>query len=108
MRERTRFYSCSQEGCKERAFYSYRSQKEYGDLPEKWTCLRHEHPDKVLSLENPINEIVLVSDGEYWCVGGRNGRGSGFAHGPGFRAWTGDFPAGTRLRVTAKIEGWQP
>ncbi|MFK5282653.1 hypothetical protein ACI3PL_24120, partial [Lacticaseibacillus paracasei] len=36
--------------------------------------------------------------GMYWDSG------SEFAHGPGFKAWAADFPEGTRLIVTVRIE----
>jgi hypothetical protein len=76
--------------------------------PDKWRCLRHNNPDSVLAIENLIrtteyrNDVVISERGNdiiglFW-----NGK-SGFEFGPGFKAWSKDFPEGTILRVTAEI-----
>lgn len=41
--------------------------------------------------------------GLYWLPEG-GAHGSGFTHGPGFKAHADDFPEGTRLTVTTQIE----
>jgi hypothetical protein len=41
--------------------------------------------------------------GLYWLPEG-GGHGSGFTHGPGFKAHADDFPEGTRLTITATVE----
>jgi hypothetical protein len=44
---------------------------------------------------------IIESRGElYW---GKDEAWNGFSHGPGFKAFAEDFPAGTRLRITAEI-----
>jgi hypothetical protein len=42
-------------------------------------------------------------DGLFWLAEGATS-GSGFTYGPGFMAYATDFPEGTRLVVTARIE----
>lgn len=41
--------------------------------------------------------------GLFWLTEG-GAHGSGFTHGPGFKAHADDFPEGTRLTVTTRIE----
>jgi hypothetical protein len=43
-------------------------------------------------------------DGLYWLEVGGSGHGSGVTHGDGYRAIAKDFPEGTRLVVSARIE----
>lgn len=72
-------------------------------------CTRHRNPERVLRPDNrTLTQTLVVTDlrGDgvlYWVpVGERTG--SGFRYGPGFNAHAADFPAGTRLVVTACIE----
>lgn len=85
-----------------------------------WRCYRHSKPDEVLAADNLARSTVLVAgrvrqsptrrdpkpgyiDGLYWLEGEVR-RGGGLVSGPGFRAIANDFPPGTRLIVTARIE----
>jgi hypothetical protein len=79
-----------------------------------WRCARHSRADEVLSADDPGRETVLASYETDFGYGGKVHRfftpegnttgGSGFIYGPGFRAFADDFPAGTRLIVTARVE----
>lgn len=108
------------------------SDRYYRDKP--WRCTRHTKPDEVLSQDSPLRESVLVASkvrnqwyerelaeyeravergslyasepnefipGLFWSG---PGSGSGFQYGPGFKAFAKDFPEGTRLVITARIE----
>ncbi len=103
--------TCGHDGCGESSFYGYRNRKGVIELQEKygsgkWKCIRHSNPDLMLSVENLKNEKVLTSgkskkypnlDGTFWDDG------SGFIAGPGFRAYSDDFPSGTKIVITAEI-----
>lgn len=104
---------CAHEGCPERAHFEYTSRREQQDhgksLQQRpWRCVRHSRPDAVLSPESPVRETVLVSHEEtyglFWRAEGREKGGSGFVYGDGFKAFAKDFPAGTRLTITARVE----
>lgn len=95
-----------------------------------WKCSRHERPEEVLRPDNPTTTYVLVAsrvrfsgyedavarrspyarrpeeflDGLFWLPEGAGRGGSGFSFGPGFKAHASDFPEGTRLVVTTRIE----
>ena len=98
---------CAADGCRERAYYEVHTVKEDRELRAKvWYCLRHTRPESVLSPHNQFRATALL------CVERPHGRfwmrsdgyvGSGFEHGPGFKAWAKDFEPGTRLEVTATI-----
>jgi hypothetical protein len=101
-------FECSHQGCKESANYRYSTRRELADSFElknysggRWKCLRHSDPDRVLSPDNlqTCAEIV-VEQREY----GRYFGSMGLLTGPGFLAYAKDFPAGTKLIVTARIE----
>lgn len=111
---------CAQEGCQERSHFSYptlREQREghafRKDLPP-WKCSRHNRPEQVLTPENRERTQVCVAEfgkGKYiedklfWTGDGADGTlTSGFTFGPGFKAYAEDFPPGTRLVITARIE----
>jgi hypothetical protein len=61
-------------------------------------------------VDNPETVGVLVATDTgiqghlFWFPEGGPRTGSGFQHGPGFRAFANDFPVGTRLIVTARLE----
>lgn len=105
---------CIHEGCVERALYVFSTLREKRDTMESlrrrggWRCIRHTEPDEMLSTETPERRQVLVcreeSHGRFWGREGSARLESGFAHGPGFKVFAGDFPAGTRLIVIARIE----
>ena len=99
---------CAHEGCTEVAHFESRTRKEqhdtYARYFKKWRCIRHSQPDEVLSQSNLFRSMDMAifeeSYGRFWGV---DKAASGFAHGPGFKAFAKDFPSGTVLRVTAEI-----
>lgn len=100
---------CAHPGCCESANYEYDTQHEYlksSMHKREWRCTRHSDPDALLSAENTERAEVLTATESgnhlYWHDGER--LGSGLALGPGFKAFAKDFPKGTRLIVTARIE----
>lgn len=112
-REYTHSPECVYEGCTERANYYFsrrdEQQREIKRLRDRggWRCVRHTRPDEVLSAQVPAREVVLESYeetyGRFWRREGGEG-GSGFQYGPGFKAYAEDFPVGTRLIVSARVE----
>lgn len=100
-------FVCNYPGCTESANYRYPTRRDMMESFElknysggRWRCVRHNKPDEVLSASNPRTraEIVLEqkSHGKYFG-------NFGFVSGLGFRVFADDFPAGTRLIVTAEI-----
>lgn len=109
LKEKTATFRCAEPGCREHGLFSYRTQEESRSLADEfrngWRCSRHRNPEAVLSAENPERVTVLEAiaagngaTGLFWD--GMNG----FSFGPGFKAWAKDFPEGTKLIVTARIE----
>lgn len=110
---------CAEAGCKARANYVFTSQREMREHMESerrrggWRCVRHTNSETVLSAENRAREHVLEvyetdfgrggQAHQFWAPVGQQKGGSGFVYGPGFKAFAKDFPAGTRLVVTARI-----
>lgn len=100
---------CAEPGCKERVRYSYATKRDMTGSFEarqpEWRCLRHSDKSSVLALDNLATEARLVSSNS---VGGSPklfwGNLSGFLSGPGFRAFADDFPPGTTLIVSARVE----
>lgn len=122
-REYTIRLRCTHEGCTETSFTTATTRREETEIRSRYAkspylCVRHTKPDEVLSTENLERTLVVVAqkvearfvrgidtpgevrylDGLFW-----DGR-SGFNFGPGFKAYASDFPEGTRLVVTARIE----
>jgi hypothetical protein len=111
---------CAHEGCAERALYVFGTRREQSETVESlrrrggWRCVRHTKPDDVLATDAPARETTLVSYEKdygqltgvkrFWRRQGTDESGNGFVYGPGFKAFAGDFPAGTRLVVSARIE----
>lgn len=105
-------FECGHEGCRESVTYRYPTMRDRADSYElrnyqggKWRCIRHSQPNEVLGPDNLEIKTAYTSErrehGIFW--------GSyGFMHGPGFKAFCADFPAGTKLIVTARIELPQP
>lgn len=101
---------CAYVGCAEQGHYSFNSQREKRESSagkKPWFCVRHTNPESVLSANNPeIITILFASKskrypdltGLFWSDG------SGFTHGDGYKAYADDFPPGTKLIVTARIE----
>ncbi len=106
-REWTFTGTCGHEGCSERFLYRYPTHRDLVQSFEvknyshgRWKCTRHTRPSEVLSAENPRTEHEVVLEqkphGKFF------GR-SGIVSGPGFKAFAEDFPAGTKIIVTAQI-----
>jgi hypothetical protein len=106
---------CGYDGCGKRAYYVYDTRREQAESMARlrrdgWLCSRHARPNEVLSVENPVVEDVLVSyetDYRFWAgpeKGAERKGGNGFVYGHGFKAWAEDFPTGTRLVITARVE----
>lgn len=101
-------FQCGHEGCAEAVTYRYSTRRDLESSFElknyqggKWRCTRHSRPDEVLSADNPETRVELVSRQESY---GRYFGSSGFVHGPGFKLFANDFPPGTKLIVTARVE----
>lgn len=111
-REYTIRFKCAEDGCGEwyhSVATTRRDEAETRALYAKrpWRCTRHRKPEEVLSLDNQERVAVLTAQRSkrypdlpdlFW------NDGSGFEYGPGFKAYAKDFPPGTRLIVTARIE----
>lgn len=114
-RRATHRATCAEVGCNESAFWTYDSQADrrahLRSLVESpWRCTRHSRPAEVLAPDRAERQHVLVAsrldhlpDHLFWITEGEKS-GSGFTFGPGFKAFAKDFPPGTRLVVTARIE----
>lgn len=114
--------SCVQPGCGETSFVEYTSRWELEGVSSAWKCARHREPDRVLSAENRETTAVLTLHpsyvqstsswsngspqlvGYFWGPESADRGSSGVESGPGFMAYAKDFPPGTRLVVTARIE----
>lgn len=112
---------CTWEGCNERDYFACDTradQRQVHQRRENHRCSRHRKPDEVLMPDNPAREHVLVAQqrfweskhdgmqplGLFWAPEGQEKGGSGYTFGPGFKAWSKDFPVGTRLIVTARVQ----
>lgn len=103
---------CAEDGCREVAYYEHATQREAQESRQwrakrPFRCSRHIRPDEVLSTDDVERTGVLTvyeeSYGRFWQTAPGTS-GSGSASGPGFKAFAKDFPPGTRLVVTARIE----
>lgn len=102
---------CSFPGCGEWGHYRAYTRREYMDICKcysTWTCVRHSRPNEVLSASNSVVKkveiIVALQHGKFWAAEDTLKAGSGLQYGPGFKAFADDFPVGTKLIVTARIE----
>jgi hypothetical protein len=114
-REVTHRATCAEPDCAESAFWTYDNQADRRDhlrrLAESpWRCTRHTQPGEVLSIDNAERSHVLTAtrlphlpDHLFWMTDGAKS-GSGFVFGPGFKAFAKDFPEGTRLVITVRVE----
>lgn len=122
---RREYYSqpkCAHEGCAERAIYVFTSRREQTEHYRRqqthpWRCTRHRAPEEVMSAENHERTQTLVSYEtdfgygrkmhQFWAtpenVEAKKG-GNGICSGPGFKALAEDFPPGTRITITARVE----
>jgi hypothetical protein len=101
-------FECGHPGCREVAHFNVYGREDerrlYRDNGNgKYRCIRHTRMDEVLTNERRkiIREMASEAKVEgspklYWG-------NFGMAHGPGFKAFADDFPAGTVIRVTAEI-----
>lgn len=103
---------CAESGCNYTTYTTADTRREETDIRRRYAekpyrCVRHTHPEEVLSDTNRERSTVMVAgksekyphlDNLYW------GRGSGFVSGPGFKAYAEDFPEGTKLIISARIE----
>lgn len=114
--------NCHTNGCREASFVSYDSQREAKELLahsyyQDWKCSEHSHPERYLTPENPANSVVLVAtdgyftnyrgekevSGRYWYPEGKT-TGSGINFSDAHYVDAKNFPAGTRLVITAYTE----
>ncbi len=100
-------FVCGHEGCTESANYRYQTRRDLVESFElknysdgRWRCIRHSRPNEVLSFENPATSHELTVE---QTQHGRYFGSSGFIFGPGFKAFAKDFPAGTKVIVTATL-----
>lgn len=126
-RRRTLTRTCAHTGCTERSFVEYTARRDLENVSPTWKCYRHSKPNEVLSTDN-LETVTVLELHPTYTSGRRYVTGVGYtdepqllghfwgpegapehAHhgiesGPGFRAIAKDFPPGTRLIVTARIE----
>lgn len=108
-RAQTVRFKCSHEGCEEIALYTADDRKHAARLYDtygngKYKCVRHAHPDEVLSADALVKtysmRVFRERHGMYWGV---DKAGSGFVSGPGFKAYADDFPEGTEIKISAEV-----
>jgi len=110
----TAIVQCTEPGCREvsmRVYDNRTEQREDSKSHKSYKCLKHARPSEVLSPErrtittelvNQPGSMSLIKDKCFWGEPGLPR--SGFVYGPGFKAFAGDFPIGTVLRITATVE----
>lgn len=98
---------CAHPGCTETSRYSYETRRDMVtsfESKREYRCFRHTRPNEILSTDRLETQVVMISKKSDGCGDVLFWNGNGFQSGPGFKAWAEDFPEGTRLIVTAKIE----
>lgn len=107
-REWTFPVKCSHPNCNERNIFRYDTRRDMlGSFEVKhysgnrWKCLRHREPDRVLSSSNLETRFEAVVEQK---ESGKYFGNSGIITGPGFLAYASDLPTGAKLIVTARIE----
>jgi hypothetical protein len=100
-------FKCGVAGCAKSVTYRYETRRDLESSFElrnysagRWLCDRHRAPHEMLSLDNAETVVTIE------CEQRPHGRffgNFGIIHGPGFRAYAEDFPAGTRIIVSAKL-----
>src|SRR5215213_7766612 len=112
---------CNVPGCTERTgFHEFTTRRDYAEAAQRYAkrpyrCTRHTRPDEVLSDSNAELTTVLVASTStryptltdlFWHPEDNPAAplASGYSYGPGFKAYAKDFPPGTRLVITARIE----
>lgn len=115
------FVTCTEPECRESTTFGYTLKADYREGYQrhhgKWKCVRHSSPGTVLAPGNEVLTAVLTAVRPVFtdCNGNETplskmswradgaGSSSGYVRGPGFQAFAGDWPEGTRLEVTARI-----
>jgi hypothetical protein len=119
-RRRTYTRTCTHTGCTERSHIEYTARRDLDGVSPGWKCYRHDKPNEVLSADNSVTTAFLalypgyrdghrredppVLVGHFWGPEDAGKGHAGIVSGPGFRAVAADFPPGTRLIVTARVE----
>lgn len=118
-RRRTYSRRCTTTGCREVSLIEYTSRSDIEGVKSDWVCRKHNQPDEYLNPNNREQTSVLelhpkyrtdmhgqeVLLGNYWGPEGEPGKAHhGIESGPGFWVDAKNFPPGTRLIVTARIE----
>ncbi|MET8746378.1 hypothetical protein [Streptomyces sp. NPDC004728] len=119
-RRRTYTRTCNTSGCYETSHIEYTARRDLDGISPTWKCYRHSKPNEVLSADNPDTSVVLALHplyvdgyrregpprlvGYFWGPEGADKGNHGIVQGPGFRAVAADYPPGTRLIVTARLE----
>lgn len=96
---------CHFPGCSKSNVWEFDSRKEaraHFPKEQEWRCARHDALAIVLSPSVVEHSNTLVSKRSehgrlYWGI-------LGFIAGQGWRAWCDDFPEGTKITTTVKIE----
>lgn len=113
-RRRTLTRTCTHSGCTERSFVEYTARRDLENVSPTWKCHRHDKPNEVLSTSNPETTAALTLHpsyidsyrpedppkliGYFWGPEGAEEGNHGIV------AIAKDFPPGTRLTVTARVE----
>jgi hypothetical protein len=119
-RRRTYARRCSHTGCPEISTIEYTARRDLEGVSKTWTCRHHSKPNEILSPTNRETEAVLTLHpsyinsyregepprlvGHFWGPEDAEKGSHGIVSGPGFWAEAKNFPPGTRLIVTARIE----
>ena len=101
-------FGCAHPGCAETVTFRYSTRRDLQSSFElknyyggRWRCTRHRNPGHVLSGENLATKATLECREEPY---GKFFGNSGLISGPGFLAYAKDFPPGTKLIISARIE----
>jgi hypothetical protein len=108
---------CADQPCPEKITYHHLTRADEAasvrdQQARPWRCSRHSKPAEVLGPEQQaITTVMTVTPRPnaarwdsplIWAAPGRHFR-SDKVSGPGFMAFAGDWPEGTRLEITARI-----
>lgn len=119
-RRRTYTRPCSTAGCRETSQIEYTARRDLEGVSKTWTCRHHARPNETLSPTNRETTAVLALHpcyidssrtadpprlvGHFWGPEDAAKGHHGIVSGPGFWAEAKNFPPGTRLIVTARIQ----
>ncbi|MFJ1992986.1 hypothetical protein [Streptomyces asiaticus] len=119
-RRRAYVRPCTTPGCREVSQIEYTARRDLEGISKTWTCRHHSKPGETLSPTNRETEAVLALHthyansyraeepprliGRFWGPEDAERGSHGIVSGPGFWAEAKNFPPGTRLIVTARIE----